>query len=154
VSRVEIGFDHCLFSPFKYMAFLHHVSPAPWRGTYYLVAALVALLLFLRVRTLPFLNGAVFLAAAMVSLPPVSFAYTLIHLELPLLLLLVALISKRPPASGLLALTLLLALMLPLPVLIRLGIVPTGPLASVLVAALMLSTTFQPWPGGTPADGA
>ena len=34
VSQVEIAFDHCLFSPFKYLAYTQHISPAPWRSTY------------------------------------------------------------------------------------------------------------------------
>ncbi|SEF55322.1 Protein of unknown function [Bryocella elongata] len=156
VSKVEIAFDHCLFSPFKYLAYLDHESPAPWRATYYLVAATLAILIFLRVRTLPFLNVLIFLTGAMVALPPVSFSYTLVHLELPLVLLLAALAGPRLRASftAMLALALLLALMLPLPALHALGVVPTGPLASVLLAALLLATALQPWPSGTPADGA
>lgn len=153
VSRVEIAFDHCFFSAFKYHASLHHMSPAPWRTTYYAVAGLCALLLFLRVRTLPFLNAVLFLVTAMVTLPPVSFAYTLVHLELPLLLLLGALTARgRMPATAVLALLLLLAVMLPLPALHTFGIVPTGPLASFLLAALLLLTALQPWPTGASAD--
>jgi hypothetical protein len=153
VSRVEIAFDHCLFSPFKYFAFLQHNSPAPWRTTYYVVAGLIAAALYLRVRTLPFLNRAVFLSVAMVALPPVSFSYTLAHLELPLLLLIAALCAaQRLPATALLAAALLGVVMLPLPALSVLGIKPTGPLASAILLSLMLCAALQAWPSGARPD--
>jgi hypothetical protein len=100
VSKVELAFDHCLFSPFKYLAYTQHISPAPWRIAYYVCAGSLALLLFVRVRTLPFLNRLIFLTAAMVCLPPVSFTYTLVHLYLPLLLLLTSLIPSANLSPG------------------------------------------------------
>lgn len=156
VSRVEVVFDHCLFSPFKYLALLHHVSPAPWRTAYYLIAGSVAVVLFVRVRTLPFLNRVLFLTAAMVALPPVSFSYTLTHLELPLLLLVIALTGakKRAPLTAWLALVLLLTLMLPLPALTAAGVAAPGPLASLALAVLLGVTVLQPWPSATRADAA
>jgi hypothetical protein len=148
VSKVEVAFDHSLFSPFKYNAFLNHPSPAPWRHTYYLVAASIAVLLFLRIRTLPFLNRVVFLVAAMVCLPPVSFNYTLVHLYLPTLLLLIALATLRtaPPITAAVALAILLFLTLPLSALTIFGPLPTGPMQSFALATLMILSALTPWP--------
>jgi len=148
VSKVEVAFDHSFFSPFKYWAYTNHTSPAPWRETYYLIAGAFALLLFLRTRTLPFLNRVVFLVTAMVSLPPVSFTYTLVHLYLPMLLLLCALIAfrTRPPATAILALALLLFLMLPLMSISVFQPLPTGPIQSCALLILLLLCTLQAWP--------
>jgi hypothetical protein len=148
VSKVEVAFDHCLFSPLKYLAYTQHQSPASWTTTYYLAAATLALLLFLRVRTLPFLNRIVFLVAAMVCLPPVSFTYTLVHLYLPMLLLLgtLTITTNRPPPTALGALSLLLFLMLPLPALNALAPVPTGPIQSFALFALLILCALTPWP--------
>lgn len=155
LSSVEVVFDHCLFSPAKYFAYTHHLSPADWTMPYYLAAGLFALLLFLRVRTLPFLNRAVFLAAAMVCLPPVSFAYTLVHLYVPLLLLLAALATtQRPPLTALAALALLLFLMLPLAAVRLLATIPTGPLQATALLALLLITCLTTWPRTPYADAA
>jgi hypothetical protein len=147
VSKVEIAFDHCLFSPIKYLAYTQHLSPAPWRSTYYVCAALLALALFLRVRTLPFLNRIVFLVAAMVCLPPVSFTYTLVHLYLPMLLLLGALLTtaKPPPPTAMAALALLLFLTLPLVSLRVLTPIPTGPIQSFALLALLVLSAVTPW---------
>jgi len=148
VSQVEVLFDHSLFSPIKYWCFLNHTSPAPFTQTYYLLAGAFALLLFLRIRTLPPLNRIVFLVAAMVCLPPVSFNYTLVHLYAPLLLLLCALATQRqrPPASAALALALLLLLTLPLVSLNVLHALPTGPLQSIILLALLITAALSPWP--------
>jgi hypothetical protein len=152
VSKVEIAFDHCLFSPFKYLAYTQHVSPAPWRTTYYLCAATLALLLFLRIRTLPFLNRLVFLVAAMVCLPPVSFTYTLVHLYLPMLLLLGALAASTKPPTALAALALLLFLMLPLVSLRVLTPITTGPIQSFALFALLILCAITPWQDASTAS--
>lgn len=148
ISTVEVAFDHSLFSPFKYIAFSHRTSPAPWRPLYYLLAGAFALLLFLRVRKLPSLNRIVYLTAAMVCLPPVSFTYTLVHLYVPLLLLLAALAASsfKPPATAILTLALLLTLMLPLVSLNVLQPTPTGPLQSALLFTILILSTLTPWP--------
>ena len=148
VSKVEVAFDHSLFSPLKYLAYSNHASPAPWTQTYYLIAGAFALLLFVRVRTLPFLNRAVFLLAAMVSLPPVSFTYTLVHLYLPLLLLLCALAASRkpPPATAVIVCALLLFLMLPLVSLYVFQPLPTGPIQSFVLLAILILSALTAWP--------
>jgi hypothetical protein len=147
VSKVEIAFDHCLFSPFKYLATTQHLSVAPWRNTNYLGAAALALLLFLRVHTLPFLNRLIFLVAAMVSLPPVSFTYTLVHLYLPMLLLLAALIAprNRPSTTAILALALMLFLMLPFAAISAVIALPTGPIQACALLALLILCSLRPW---------
>jgi len=148
VSKVEVAFDHSFFSPLKYRAYSNHTSPAPWRLTYYLLAGTLALLLFLRARTLPFLNRVVFLVTAMISLPPVSFTYTLVHLYLPLLLLLGALTTfrTRPPATAILAVALLLFLLLPIMSLSVFQPLPTGPMQSCALLALLILCALQAWP--------
>jgi hypothetical protein len=152
VSSVELIFDHSLFSPFKYQAYLQHTSPAHWTDTYYLIAGALALLLFLRVRTLPAINRIVFLVVAMVSLPPVSFTYTLVHLYLPLLLLVGVLAASRtaPPTTAVAVLALLLFLLLPLMAVqvLHTGTppLPTGPMQSCALLATLALTTLTPWP--------
>lgn len=153
VSKTEVAFDHSLFSPFKYSAYLQHASPGPWTHAYYLIAGAFALLLFLRVRTLPFTNRVVFLVAAMVSLPPVSFDYTLVHLYLPMLLLLGALATSRtrPPATAIAAFALLLFLMLPLvSVSVISPLSPTGPIQAFALLALLTLSALTPWPETSP----
>ena len=154
VSKVEVAFDHSLFSPIKYFTYTNHTSPAPWTTLYYVTAGAFALLLFLRVRTLPFLNRVVFLVAAMVSLPPVSFTYTLVHLYVPTLLLLAALATfrTRPPATAIAALMLLLFLMLPIMSLSILTPLPTGPIQSCALFILLILTVLTPWPEAAIAD--
>jgi hypothetical protein len=149
VSKVEVAFDHSLFSPLKYSAFLNHASPAPWTHTYYFIAGSFALLLFLRVRSFPFLNRLVFLLVAMVSLPPVSFTYTLVHLYLPILLLCGILATRRSsaPKTAIASLALLLFVTLPL---VSLNVIapgfPAGPIHSFVLLALLVLSTLQPWP--------
>ncbi|MEO6923950.1 MAG: glycosyltransferase family 87 protein, partial [Bryocella sp.] len=149
VSKVEVGFDHCLFSPLKYYAYLHHLSPAPWKPAYFAIAGVVTLLLFLRVRTLPFLNRVLFLVTAMVSLPPVSFTYTLVHLYVPLLFLMGCFVTfkGRPPATAVLALTLICFLMLPLAGLTAFDAkLPIGPIQACALLLLLLCCAMQGWP--------
>jgi hypothetical protein len=146
VSRVEVAFDHSLFSPIKYWAYSHHTTPAPWTQLYYLTAGTFALLLFLRVRTMPTLNNIVFLTTAMVSLPPVSFNYTLVHLYLPMLLLLAALTAARTNPTAALTLALILSLMLPLIALSIIHPIPAGPIQSFTLLAILILCAITPWP--------
>jgi hypothetical protein len=152
VSRVEIAFDHCFFSPVKYWAYNHHTSPAPYTHLYLFAAGTLALLLFLRVRQLPFLNRVVFLTVAMVSLPPVSFNYTIVHLYLPMLLLLSAVAMPRTPATAKAAFALLMFVMLPLAALWVFGPLPTGLMQSAALLALMLLSAVTAWPTNSRMD--
>ena len=147
VSSVEIAFDHCFFAPVKYWAYTHHASPAPYTHLYFLFAGALALVLFLRVRSMPFLNRVIFLSVAMVALPPVSFSYTLVHLYVPLLLL-VGTLAKRQAISRmtLTVLALLLFLMLPLSSLRALAPLPTGLLQSIALLTLFLLSAAIQWP--------
>jgi hypothetical protein len=153
VSRVEVTFDHSLFSPLKYIAYSNHTSPAGWTHLYYLIAGAFALLLFLRVRTMPSLNRVVFLVTAMVCLPPVSFTYTLVHLYLPILLLAGALATARLSSSATANLTFALLLSLTLP-LVSLSVIyplPTGPIQSVTLFTILILSTLTPWPDSAAA---
>jgi hypothetical protein len=148
VSVVEVMYDHSLFSPLKYVAYAHHESPGPWTHWYYLIAGGVTLLLFLRVRTMPSVNRVLFLVAAMVCLPPVSFAYTLVHLYVPALLLLGVVLGAqtRVPVTAAVTLALLVLLLLPLVSLNVLQMMPTGPMQSVILFGVMVLATAVPWP--------
>ena len=147
VSRTEIVFDHCFFSPVKYWAYNHHTSPAPYTHLYLLLAGTLALLLFLRVRCLPFLNRAIFLTVAMVALPPVSFNYTLVHMYLPMLLLVCALATQRTSPTSFAALALLLFVMLPLASLRTVYPLPTGLMQSIALIGLMVLSCLTVWSG-------
>lgn len=153
VRSAELRFDHCLFSPVKYWSHQTHASLAPYMTPYYLAAGAFALLLFLRVRTLPFLNRLLFLIAAMVCLPPVSYNYTLVHLYLPLVLMLAAFATNPTPAAGKFALALVLFLMLPLEGLAAIYPLPAGPTQSFALLLLLPIIALQPWPETEP-DGA
>lgn len=154
VSNIEVAFDHCLFSPAKHYAWQHHMTVSDWTKPYLLAAGLLALLLFLRVRTLPPLNRIVFLVVAMISLPPVSFAYTLTHLMFPVLLVIAAATTPRRTPTMILALALLLFLMLPLNALSALAAVPAGPVQAIALFLLLLLTATQPWPDAALPDAA
>ena len=148
VSRTEILWDHTLFAIAKNWAFTHHTTTTPFIHSYYLAAGTLAVVLFLRVRTMPFLNRVLFLSVAMVCLPPVSFDYTLVHLYVPFMLLLGALFagSMRAQATTTTALLLLLVLFLPLAALNALVFVRSGLLQSVCLLLLLFVAIMQPWP--------
>ncbi len=153
VSKVEVAFDHSLFSPLKYLTYSNHASPAGWTHLYYIIAGTFALLLFLRVRTMPSLNRIVFLVTAMVCLPPVSFTYTLVHLYLPILLLAGTITSARFATSATANLTFVLLLSLTLPI-VSLSVIhplPTGPIQAATLFAILIFSTLTPWPDNASA---
>jgi hypothetical protein len=84
----------------------------------------------------------------MVSLPPVSFTYTLVHLYLPLLLLLCALATSRTtlPATAAAVCALLLFVMLPLVSLYVFQPLPTGPIVSFTLLAVLILSALTAWP--------
>jgi len=146
VRSAEIDFDHSLFSPIKYWSYVQHQSLHTWLTPYYLCAGTFAGLLYLRVRTLPFLNRVIFLVAAMVSLPPVSYSYTLIHLYLPVVLFVAAFLQTRnAPATAKLALATMLFMLLPLVTLSAWQDIPAGPIQSFGLLLLLPLAALSPW---------
>jgi len=146
VRSAEINFDHSLFSPIKYWSYVQHQSLRSLMTPYYLCAGAFAGLLYLRVRTLPFLNRVIFLVVAMVSLPPVSYSYTLIHLYLPVVLFVAALLQTRnAPATAKVALAILLFLLLPLIALSVWQNIPAGPIQSFGLLLLLPLAAISPW---------
>lgn len=145
VRSAEINWDHCLFSPVKFWSVGAKASLAPLMKPYYALAGTLALLLFLRVRTMPFLNRALFLTTAMIALPPVSYDYTLVHLYLPALLLLCAALRNETPTTVPFALALCFFLFLPLCALNTIFPVPAGPIQAFFVLALLIVPALQPW---------
>jgi hypothetical protein len=103
VRMLELQFDHSLLAPFKVLAYLRvhrHDDVSHVTKPYILVAGVSALLVFfLRVRHMPFANRVMFLFAAMVALPPVSYEYTLVHLYAPWAMLVI--IVLRCAVNGL-----------------------------------------------------
>jgi hypothetical protein len=146
VRSAEIDFDHSLFSPIKYWSYVQHQSLQAWMTPYYLCAGAFAGLLYLRVRTLPFLNRVIFLVAAMVSLPPVSYSYTLIHLFLPVVLFVAALLKTRnAPTTAKLAFAAMLFMLLPLVALSAWQDIPAGPIQSLGLLFLLPLAAISPW---------
>jgi hypothetical protein len=144
----EAVFDHSLFSPIKIQYLHQHGTPLQWSFPYYLIAGTLFLaLFFLRIRKLPFLNRLIFLSVAMICLPPVSYEYTIVHLYLPLLILLIALLqSEYPPAtSQYAALACFLFLMLPLALLSEGKFLLAGQLQAVALLTLAILSTLSPW---------
>ncbi|MDE1154201.1 MAG: glycosyltransferase family 87 protein [Acidobacteriaceae bacterium] len=153
VRSTEVSWDHCLFSPVKVWSMTHPLSLHDWMLPYYMVAGTLCVALFLRIRRMPDLNRMVFLTAAMVSLPPVSYAYTLTHLMLPTLLLLVALLqNERPPASAKWCFSGLLFLFLPLIALSAVQPFPAGPVQSLVLLFVLLLPSVAPWPSIRPVE--
>ena len=98
----ESGFDHSLFIEVKtLLAAFNLAASAQAREaivTSYLVivACIGTLTYFVRIRFLPFANQVLSLTVAAISLPPLSFDYTLLHLYAPwTLLALLAIQGKR-----------------------------------------------------------
>jgi hypothetical protein len=148
IRPVEIGFDHSLFSPIKLFAIEHHVPSSTLLRPYYLIAGLLAVVVFfLKVRRQPFVNKLVFLVAGMVLLPPVSFEYTLVYLYLPLAFVLMVLV-RSPDATGsragLMALACLLAALLPVDLLGNTHTFFVGQL-QVIPLLLLMCLAAMPW---------
>ena len=81
----ELRFDHSYFAFFKAPLAIRHLHVNPDVGllsrAYLILFGLSAIAVYcLRVRHLPRLNQFILLSIAMVSLPPVSYDYTLLHL--------------------------------------------------------------------------
>ena len=147
---VEAVVDHSLFAPLKIQYLDRRATPAQWALPYYVIAGTTALALFVfRVRKLPLLNRLTFLTVAMVLLPPVSYEYTLTHLYLPLLLLLLTLLHQ-PPAltcrTQLGAFGCFLFLMLPLGLLANGTFLLAGQLQAAALVLLAILTCAAPWP--------
>jgi Glycosyltransferase family 87 len=98
VRTQELPFDHSLLAPMKIFAFVmaHRTGTLSFlTNPYLLIAGTTALLaFFLRARHMPVTNQILFLFAAMVSLPPVSYDYTLVHLYAPWAMLTIVALSK------------------------------------------------------------
>ncbi len=101
----ELMHDHSYLAFFKApLAVQHlHLSSDVSRlsHVYFVVAGLAVVLLFPRFRRLPVLNQYILVVIAMVSLPPVSYDYTLLHLypAFALLVLLLFSLDRRNPAQ-------------------------------------------------------
>jgi len=84
VRTQELPFDHSLLAPIKIFAYVmaHRTGTLSYlTKPYLLIAGATALLVFfLRARHMPRTNQLIFLFAAIVTLPPVSYDHTLVHL--------------------------------------------------------------------------
>ena len=158
VRPVEVGFDHSLFALVKLVLNIF-AGPANLQariGVYLATVALGGCLLFvLRIRKLPFTNQVLCLTVAAITLPPLSYDYTLIHLYPALALLtLVALQGAKAEASqtsaqnkGLLTALLLLAFVLsPQSEFIAAGIRFSGQLKCLALLALGYVGLRYPFP--------
>jgi hypothetical protein len=116
--QTEIGFDHSLFSIYKWFWHRHHGSEiAPHILRLYLAVAAVSgiALYFRRIRHLPVINQVLCLCIASILLPPVSYEYTLLHLYVPFGLLALLAQEKwnaREPIPGINAAILCFAILL------------------------------------------
>ncbi len=105
----QVGFDHSLFATLKAMWSLHSQTPLDTKtlavvsGLYLPVVAFAGIVLYFdRIRKLPVVNQVICLCVASILLPPVSYDYTLIHLFMPwMLLVLVAVESRGRAVAGL-----------------------------------------------------
>jgi hypothetical protein len=77
----DVGYDHSFFSVFKLLIYPLRPDLAANLNRYVLLAAVSATALyFLRIRKLPVINQISILLILSITLPPVSFDYTLLHL--------------------------------------------------------------------------
>jgi hypothetical protein len=120
-SPPEIGFDHCLFSFVKWVAFLNTPDLQSYGNlirkilpfyAFFVVSGFL-IIYFARLRRMPMLNQVIVLVALSVMLPYSSNEYTLVHLIAPFVLLLMFLTNDV--ASGYVELTRkqVLALLIP-----------------------------------------
>ena len=142
-------FDHSLFSPWKLPGMTS--NPEQLAGAYYLIAAILAAgLFFVRAGRLPFLNRFVFLSISMIVLPPVSYEYTLVHLYLPLLLLLLFLAGspsgypEHRTASA--TFVLLFLVMLPMSLIGDGGFLYAGVVKLAILLSVAGLSLVHPWP--------
>jgi hypothetical protein len=98
----ELPIDHSLLAPVKILAYIlaHRTGSLDYLTRPYLLFAGTAALLafFLRAWRLPVTNQLLFLFAAMLALPPVSYDYTLVHLYAPWAMLVV--VALRTGSDG------------------------------------------------------
>ncbi|HEY4379467.1 MAG TPA: glycosyltransferase family 87 protein [Acidobacteriaceae bacterium] len=98
----ELPFDHSLLAPIKIFSYVmagRTGTLAYLTKPYLLIAGSIALLaFFLRGRRMPLANQLIFLFAAMVALPPVSYDHTLVHLYAPWAMLVI--IAIRAANAG------------------------------------------------------
>jgi Glycosyltransferase family 87 len=81
IHYVVVGYDHSFFAFFKFFIRPFHPNLIVDLGRYLKLAAVGATALyFLRIRKLPVINQISILIILMITLPPVSFDYTLLHL--------------------------------------------------------------------------
>ena len=106
----ELRFDHSYLAFFKAPLAIRHLHVNPdvsllSRAYLILFGTSAVIIYFLRVRSLPRLNQFILLSIAMVSLPPVSYDYTLLHLypAFALLTFLALASRERSAASAVLA---------------------------------------------------
>jgi hypothetical protein len=142
--QTEIGFDHSLFSIYKWFWHRHHGSEiAPHILRLYLAVAAVSgiALYFRRIRHLPVINQILCLCIASILLPPVSYEYTLLHLYVPFALLALLAQEKwnsREPIPGINAAILCFAILLsPLSELIHNSERFGGQLKAIVLVVLM-----------------
>jgi Glycosyltransferase family 87 len=98
----ELPFDHSLLAPIKIFAYVmaHRTGNLAYlTKPYILIAGAIALLaFFLKATHMPMINQVIFLFAAMIALPPVSYDHTLVHLYAPWAMLVI--IALREGAAG------------------------------------------------------
>lgn len=107
--KMELRFDHSYLAFFKTPLAIGplHLSPDVSRlGTFYLIAAVTSavILYFTHFRKLPRVNQFMLVSLAMVSLPPVSYDYTLFHLYPSFVLLIFITLWARAQAQEITAL--------------------------------------------------
>ena len=84
----QLGYDHSIFGFVKFLTLPWHPVLTPFVQLYVRTAAVLALVVyFLRIRHLPRLNQVLILSILSVTLPPVSYDYTLLGVYPPLVLL-------------------------------------------------------------------
>ena len=102
VRTQELPLDHSLLAPVKILGYVlaHRTGTLSYlTKPYLLIAGTLALLaFFLRARHMPVTNQLIFLFAAMVALPPVSYDYTLVHLYAPWAMLVI--VALRAGSAG------------------------------------------------------
>lgn len=80
----NLGYDHSFFGFFRAIAQPFHPDLSTDLNRYMALAAIAGTLIyFLRIRRLPVLNQISVLVILAITLPPVSFDYTLLHLYIP-----------------------------------------------------------------------
>jgi hypothetical protein len=135
----EFAANHSAFIPVRFLASIAGGATGNLTNLYYLCGGLAFVaLFFVRVRKMPVTNQVLVVTAFMVTLPPISYFYTLVHLYTPFLMLMFLAIRAERAGVRISGLTGTILLFVPIFAAFTIFTYPRALLFGGLIQALML----------------